>query len=397
MLLGLAQYASGELEAAHRNMSNGLAGLDPLDAITGAFVLANIKMALGQLHAAMSTYEKSIQLAIEHGEPMPQGTEDLYTGTSKLHREWGDLEATALALLTAKKLGEKVELPDWQHRWCIAQAQLKQSQGDLDGALDLLREAERVYVRTPVPEMRPIPAMKARLWVRQGKLVEALDWARERDLAVDDDLSYIREYEHATLARLLIAQHRSDPADGSIHEVMGFVERLLQAAEKGGRMGSVIEILVLQALACEAQGDISAALLSLERALTLAESEGYLRLFVDEGPRMARLLYEALSHGIAPEYVQRLLKAFPMPEPEQSGSKLMRVTDSEWVEPLSKRETEVLQLIAEGLTNQEIASTLYLSLNTVKVHTRNIYGKLDVHHRTSAVARARVLGLLPAT
>jgi LuxR family maltose regulon positive regulatory protein len=328
---------------------------------------------------------------------MPQGTEDLYTGTSKLHREWGDLEATALALLTAKRLGEKVELPDWQHRWCIAQAQLKQSQGDLDGALDLLREAERVYVRTPVPEMRPIPAMKARLWVRQGKLVEALDWARERDLAVDDDLSYIREYEHATLARLLIAQHRSDPADGSIHDVMGFVERLLQAAEKGGRMGSVIEILVLQALACEAQGDISAALLSLERALTLAESEGYLRLFVDEGPRMARLLYEALSHGIAPEYVQRLLKAFPMPEPEQSGSKLMRVTDSEWVEPLSKRETEVLQLIAEGLTNQEIASTLYLSLNTVKVHTRNIYGKLDVHHRTSAVARARVLGLLPAT
>jgi LuxR family maltose regulon positive regulatory protein len=371
--------------------------VDPLAAIIGAFVLADIKMALGQLHAAMITYEKSIQLAIEHGEPMPLGTEDLYTGISKLHRERGDLEAAAQALLTGKKLGEKIELPDWQHRWCIAQARLKQSQGDLDGALDLLRKAVRQYVRTPVPEMRPIAAMKARVWVGQGRLAEALDWSRERDLSVDDDLSYQREFEHITLARLLIAQHRNNPVDSSLHEVMGLVERVLQAAEEGGRMGSVIEILVLQALAYQVQGDIPPALLSLERALTLAEPEGYLRIFVDEGPPVARLLYEAVSHGIVPEYIRRLLGAFPVPVPEQSGSPKRRVTGPEWIEPLSERETEVLQLIAEGLTNQEIASRLFISLNTVKVHSRNIYGKLGVHHRTSAVARARALGFLPVT
>jgi LuxR family maltose regulon positive regulatory protein len=396
MLLGLAQYAGGELEAAHRNMSNGLAGLDPLDAITGAFVLANIKMAQGQLNAALSTYEQSLQLAKEHGEPMPLGTEDVYSGISELHRERGDLEAAAQDLLTGKKLGEKVDLPDWRHRWCIAQARLRQSQGDLDGALDLLHEAERLFVRTPVPEVRPIAAIKAQVWVRQGKLVEALGWVRARDLSADDDLNYIREYEHITLARVLMAQHKSKEVEGSIHEVLGLVGRLLRAAEEGGRTGSMITILVLQALVHESQGDISAALVSLERALTLAEPEGYLRIFVDEGPPMARLLYEALSHGIAPEYVQRLLVAFPMPEPEQKGSSLMRATESEWIEHLSKRETEVLQLISEGLTNQEIASRLYLSLNTVKVHTRNIYGKLGVHHRTSAVARARALGFLPS-
>ena len=396
-LLGLAQYASGDLAAAHRTFSNGLAGMDPLDAITGTFVLADMKMALGQLHAALSTYEQSLQLTLEHREPMPLGTEDVYTGISKLHRERGDLEAAAQDLLTGKKLGEKVELPDWQHRWCIAQARLKQTQGDLDGALALLNKAERLYIRTPVPDVHPIAALKARVWVEQGRLAEALSWAREQGLSVDDDLSYLREFEHVTLARVLIAQYKRDRVDGSIREAIGLIERLLQAAEEGARTGSVIEILVSQALAHEAQGNLPPALVSLERALSLAEPEGYLRIFVDEGPPMSRLLNEALSRGIALNTVRRLLVAFPGAEPEQTGSSQKRITESELVEPLSERETEVLQLISEGLTNQEIASRLYLSLNTVKVHTRNIYGKLGVHHRTSAVARARVLGVLPAT
>jgi len=152
---------------------------------------------------------------------------------------------------------------------------------------------------------------------------------------------------------------------------------------------------VLQALAHEAQGNIPLALAPLERALALAEPEGYVRIFADEGPPMARLLYEAATRGIAPDYARRLLAAFPVAEPEKAGPSRTQVLKSELVEPLSERELEILELMAEGLTNQEIASRLFLALNTVKTHSRNIYGKLNVRSRTQAVARAQALGLLP--
>jgi LuxR family maltose regulon positive regulatory protein len=158
----------------------------------------------------------------------------------------------------------------------------------------------------------------------------------------------------------------------------------------------VIEILMLQALSLQTQEDTDQAITTLEKALTLAQPGGFIRVFVDEGPPMARLLYKALTHGIAPDYTRRLLAAFPIAEPERIDPSESQVPESELVEPLSEREIEVLQLIAKGLTNPEIASRLFLSLNTVKVHTRNIYGKLGVHNRTQAVARARALGILPS-
>ena len=135
---------------------------------------------------------------------------------------------------------------------------------------------------------------------------------------------------------------------------------------------------------------------ALERSLTLAGPRGFIRIYVDEGPPMARLLYEALSRRIAPDYVRRLLAAFPESEPEPTDPSISRAQESDLIEPLSERELEVLQLIAEGLTNPEIASRLFLSLNTVKAHARNIYGKLGVHNRTQAVVRARTLGILPS-
>ena len=179
------------------------------------------------------------------------------------------------------------------------------------------------------------------------------------------------------------------------------LQRLLEAAETGGRISRVIEILNLQALTFQATGDLDRALNALERALSLAEPQGFIRTFVDEGPPMARLLYEALpraeslSHGISPDYVHRLLAAFPVADPEQTDPSKSQVPESELIEPLSERELEVLQLIAEGLTNPEIATRLYLSLNTVKVHTRNVYGKLGANNRTQAAAKARELGLIP--
>ena len=399
-LLGIAYWTSGDLEAAYRSFADGVSHQQMTGQvrfqIAGTYILADIRIAQGRLNEAVRTYEQSLQVATEQGEPV-WGTANLYVGLSELHRERGDLEAAKQHLLRSKELGEHFGLPETRYRWYVAMARIKEAQGDLDGALDLLDEAERQYVESPDPDVRPVAALKTRVWVAQGRLTEALGWTRERGLSAHDDLSYLREFEHITLARVLLARYKSDREERYIHEAMGLLERLLKAAEAGGRMGSVIEILVLQALAHEAQGDSPSALVPLERALSLAEPEGYVRIFVDEGLPMARLLYEALSQGVESDYIRRLLAAFPVAESEQTASSPMRGSKSELVEPLSERELEVLQLIAEGLTNQEVATRLYLSLHTVKVHARNIFTKLAVKNRAQAVARGRALGILSQT
>ena len=384
-LLGLAQYASGNLDKAFQAFSAGLVRNSPNEVFEGSFILADIKLAQGQLNAALSIYEKALRFVLELREPMPLGTEDVYSGISELHRERGDLETAAQDLLTSRKLGEQVEIPDWQHRWYIAQARLLESKGDLDVALDLLDEAERRFVRTPVPIIRPIAALKTRIRIAQGKIAEAQDWVNASGLSVDDDISYLREFEHMVLVRLLIARYKNArDTTVPIHEAIDLLEHLLQAAEEGKRMGSVIEILVLLALAHAAQGDIPLALVSLERALKLAEPESFIRIFVDEGAQMAQLLAEAAAHGIKPEYTGKLLTAFEAgnqdrkdkPDPTPAGA---------LVEPLSQRELKILKLIAQGLSNREIGERLFLALDTVKGHNRKIFDKLEVQSRTEAV------------
>jgi LuxR family maltose regulon positive regulatory protein len=286
-------------------------------------------------------------------------------------------------------LGEQGALTGWPHRLCVAQARMKESQGDLAGALVLLDEAERQYVRNPLPD-RPVAALKARTWVRQGRLTEALSWAREQNLSPDDNLSYLREFEHLTLARVLIARYKSDRVDGDIHAALGLLARLLQAAEEGGRNGSVIEILILQSLAHQAQGNQPRARVSLERALTLSEPEGYLHIFADEGEAMRLLCGKYLGNRDHPlsGYVERILAAFTQPAPPQNQkSKIL-------VEPLSERELEVLKLLRSELSGPEIAEKLIVSPNTFRTHTRNIFNKLRVNNRRAAVRRAEELDLL---
>jgi len=265
-----------------------------------------------------------LQLATAQGEGILRGTADLYVGMSELEREYNDLHAATQHLLRSKELGEHTAFPQNRYRWRVAMARIREAQGDLYGALDLLDEAERLYMSDFSPNVRPIAALVTRVWVVQGRLGEALDWAREQGLSAQDDLSYGREFAHITLARVLLARATSEHADRSIFEAIGLLERLLQAAEAGERMGSVIEILVLQALAHQIQGDIPAALVPLSRALTLAEPEGYVRMFVDEGPPMklliadcrlqiARRAYsESNAHtGKLLAYIDKLLAAFP--------------------------------------------------------------------------------------
>jgi LuxR family transcriptional regulator, maltose regulon positive regulatory protein len=395
-LLGTAYLSSGNLEAAYRSMAEGMASLQRAGnivlALSGTYGLAEIRMAQGRLRDAIRIYEQALQLARAQGEPPIPGTVELHLGLSSLHREQGDLASARQHFSKALELGEQAGLPDWKFNLALARARIQQSEGDLDGALDQLQEAQRLYQRSPAPDLRPIAALRARLWVAQGRLTEALEWVRDRGLAVDDELGYLREFEHITLARILLAQYRRDRSAESLHQALRMLERLLRAAEAGERAGSMLEILVLRALAHHAHGDLSAALNPLQRALALAKPESYVRLFVDEGAPMARLLSAASAYGMMPQYTEKLLAAF---EGEERTSEDEAIYSSQpLIEPLTQRELEVLHLLAEGLSNREIAARLFLALDTVKGHNRRIFGKLEVNKRGDAVARARELGLL---
>ena len=393
-LLGLASWGSGDLEAAHRAYSECAAGLRRAgyvaDVLGCAIALADIRIAQGRLGEAMRTYEQALQLVPEQGRPVLRGTAGLHVGLSEIYRERGDLHAATQQLLKSQELGEHTGLPQHRYRWRVAMAQVREAEGNLAGALDLLNAAERLYVSDFFPNVRPVPALKARVWIAQGRFGEALGWAREQGLSVDDDLSYLREFEHITLAKALVARYQDERAERSIHEATRLLERLLPAAEAGGRTGRVIEILVLRALAHQALGDIPAALGSLDRAVTLAEPEGYVRVFADEGPPMASLLRASAKQGTRRDYVRRLLAA-------ASGPGHSSPSEQALIEPLSERELDVLRLLGTELDGPAIARELMVSLNTMRTHTKNIYTKLAVTNRRAAVRRAAELNLLSRT
>ena len=383
-LLGLAYWGLGELDAAYQALGEAMDGFRMAGAISfaisGTYGLADIRIAQGRLREAVAIYEQSLHVASAEDGLVYRGTAELYLGLAMLQREQGDSQASARNVRRALELGEGAALDNWPYRVRIARARLAEDQGDLHGALDLLDEAQGFYFPTPVPNLRPTEALKTEIWLKQGRLAEASAWAGDQALSAAGDLSYLHEFDHLTLARVLIAQHKVDQA-------LELLDRLLSAAEAGGRIGSMIEILIVQALAQQVRGDIAAALPPLERALALAEPQGYVRIFVDEGPLMAGLLQEATAQTAAAGYIRRLLAAFTGEPVEEEAAGAL-------AEALSERELDVLRLLATELNGPEIAGNLMVSLSTVRTHTRNIYSKLEVNNRRSAVRRAEELGLL---
>ena len=428
IMLEVTHWTRGDLESARFAFVDWMNSMQKAGnfvfVVASAFALADILVAQGRLCEAVKTYQQSLVLASKHGEEAQQITAHHYLGLALLAHEMGEDAAAVEYLQKAREMGEQTTLVDWSYRWHLAQARLKESEGDLDAALILLDGAGRVYVKTPIPDTRPIEALKAKVYLKQGRLAKTLDWARARGLSADDEISYLGEFEHLTLARILMAEYQSRQGRHALLKAIELLERLLKAAEAQRRTGSVVEILVVQALAHQGQGNLPLALASLERALTLAEPEGYVRLFVDEGEPMRLLLlnfrpgpavplWDALagqgcSEGAGGQvsriekqssgqdhpllvYVEKLLSAFDQAVEKQSTTHPKK---PDMIEPLSERELEVLRLVAQGLTNDQISQRLVLALSTVKGHNLRIFGKLQAQNCSEAVARARELGLL---
>ena len=386
IMLEFTHWANGDLEAARRALDGWMSAMRQIGnvvfVIATAFGVADMLVAQGRLREALRTYEGSLQWAAEAGPEAQAITAHHHLGLALLHHEMNHAEGLTRHWQKAEDLGRRTTLVDWPYRWHVAQARVKAGEGDFDAALELLDEAKRVYAKNPVPDLRPVEALKAQVYLRQGHLSKAQAWARARGLTVHDDLSYLREFEHLTLARILMAA-------GPNPQASELLERLRQAAEAQDRMGSVLEILLTQALAYRAQGDATAAFAALERGLTLAEPEGYVRTFVDEGEAMRlliadfRVLIEKQGRREGQQligYVDKLLAAFGKSTDVHvsSSTPALRAGASHLqplIEPLSPRELEVLQLISQGLSNQEIGDRLFLALSTVKGYTRTLFDK----------------------
>ena len=286
IILEVTHWASGNLESAIRGIGDWMESMTQLGnhvfVVASAFAVADLLVGLGRLSEAERTYQDALQLAAQHGPEAEHITAHHHLGLSMIYRQRGDDTLAAHHLKRAAELGLQTTLVDWLYRWHVAQAQLKEAAGDLETALALLDEAKRVYIQTLVPDLRPIAALKARIYLKQGRPDKARAWAAERGLSLADEVSYLHEFEHLTLARLEIA----NPL------VNALLARLLQAAEAQKRRGSALDILLVQALAHEAQGNRPQALAALKRALSLAEPEGYVRIFVDEGEPMRMLIVD---------------------------------------------------------------------------------------------------------
>ncbi len=316
------------------------------------------------------------------------GTGRAHVGLAQVLYEWNDLDGAERHLTRGLRLGEESGAQEIMVAGTIMLARLRQAQGESAAATRALEQGAAIApTEISILPAGDISSWQARISLAQGDAAAARRWAESLEIPPGAlELSDHRFAEsYLTLARVWIAQGRAEKATE-------LLDLLLPVAETTGRVGQVIEIQILRALALQARGDTIQAMDSLEQALALAEPQGYVRIFLDEGSPMARLLYKAAERGIAPQYGGRLLASIGTSEEATPESKFSAA--SSMVEPLSERELQVLQLIAGGLTNQEIAGQLVLSLNTVKGHTRKIYGKLGINSRTQAVARARELDLL---
>jgi LuxR family maltose regulon positive regulatory protein len=406
VILGNAHGFKGDMTAAYEARFQALKACEAAGD-TYFIMRANLELAItlraqGRLQRTIEICQQQRQLANANGQSQTRAVGWLLAIWGETLAELNHLDE---ALDRAKKGFELTErsgdlqMIGWSFM-CLMRILL--SRGDLADAEETIQKMENLARESHLPPWiaNQVKAWQARLWLAQNKLEPAAQWVQDRGLHTGGEpippheIDFFSIFDYVILARLLIAQGRLD-------EASKLLPRLLEAAEAGGRISKSIEILVLQALAFQADANTDQATTALERALTLAEPEGFIRTLVDEGPPMAQLLHDAAARGMMPDYTAKLLAAFEDPTNdkgrrtnEKAPSLVLR--HSSMVEPLSERELEVLQLIAEGLTNREIASRLFLSLNTVKAHTRNIYGKLGVHNRTQAVVRARALGVLPS-
>jgi LuxR family maltose regulon positive regulatory protein len=394
VILGTAPLSMGDAVTASRALTSAVqlgrkADQTPLTLIAMT-MLGEAQEAQGLLHQAIQTHREALRLASEYStEPMPFAGM-AYVGLAGTLYEQNDLDEAMRCATSGLELSKRAGSVDTIEDAYFNLALLHRALGNQDQALGAMQEVERVAQRGGYSAwMAKTRAMRSWWQLEQGNIAAAARSARDSSFHAAGWTDYVQEYPEMARARVLVARaaSRGEGQSDETDQAARSLTDLLQAAEAAGRMRSAIKILALQALVFHAQGDSQEALSALSRALSLAEPEGYVRTFIDEGQPMTRLLRLALSRGIAPDYVSRLLGAI------DEEVELAPPAMESLIEPLTERELEVLRLIVAGLSNPEIAEELFIAISTVKSHVNHIYGKLGVESRTQALLRAQDLGL----
>jgi LuxR family maltose regulon positive regulatory protein len=405
-LSGLASWTTGDIVSAHASYTTAIDALTRAghiaDVLGCSIAMADMELRLGRLREAERTFARALELATAStptGSEVVRGTADMLVGLSRMAWYRNDLAAVAEYLRRSDELGEAASLAQNPYRWRVGMARLRAAEGDLSTALDLLDEAERVYVGDYSPNVQPVHATRARVLAARGDIAEARAWAHRHRVTPDDDLSYPREYEHITLARILLAEHAATGAPEPLHDVTRLLDRLVAAAHSGGRFGSVIELEVLRAAAHHAGGARQESLKALGHAVTLAQPDGWVRIFVDAAPFVNNPLREFAASQPQSDYLTELLAAVTAASNAATEGPVLTAAAQSGpgvgvVEALSDRELDVLRLLGSDLDGPAIARRLFVSLNTVRTHTKHIYTKFGVNSRRAAVSKAYQLGLL---
>jgi LuxR family maltose regulon positive regulatory protein len=393
-ILGDASQMEGNLEQARLAYAEALR-IGQVSGNVHTVVMANIDLAdvlmrQSELHQAARIFSETLQLATRPDGGRSPLADRVFAGMSSLYYEWNRLEAAGQYTYDCIELCRQWGNFDLLAEAYVTLARLEQAQCRPVEAQRAMRLAGQLQAEHRLSHRRSrwVQSALAHLWISQGDLERASQHLQGIGVSTEGisgsaEIGPLIEHEYLTLLRLRLAR-------GEYEAALALSKLLLQKAESANRIGKVIEILVLRAIAFQGKRDSVQALEALERAVTLAQPQGYLRTFLDEGEPVARLLKASRLkfEGLPRQYADELLIAFSGQKPEEPGLQAGTL-----VEPLTQRELEVLKLIEAGCSNQEIAARLVISLTTVKRHISNIYAKLDVNSRTQAISRARLLKL----
>ncbi|MBU1878572.1 MAG: LuxR C-terminal-related transcriptional regulator, partial [Chloroflexi bacterium] len=380
--LALCYHQTGQVRAAEMVMTRILSSYHAQDSSISlgmSLILGLDQVAQGQLHRALQTWTGVLRVAEESERPFAVLV--ARSLMAQVYYEWNELDQAAALWQTWLDQWGRSPFGDYFPGLIQRLARLQWAQGTEQAAFATLLQAARLARQLGNPAVAAqIEAEQVRFWLAQGDHAAAAAWLQSNPVSLYDEPDYTRQSEYLARVRVLIHRDQADP--GSLAEAEQWLTGLLMQARADGRQGDEIAMLVLQAIRASRANQPDQALAALEQALTLAEPEGYVRTFIDEGEPLAGLLQQAASRGIMPAYVSRLLGACP------------HLQAPALAEPLSEREIQILGLIAEGHATRQIAEILVISVHTTRTHIKNIYRKLDVHSRVQATKKAREFGLV---